>query len=365
MDLKVAIGSWESPPEFNGPSYYIEELVRRLAEKIDVNLIVPSYSSIKDQNRLITRKIGTINIPILRVCMFAARASSLVNKIGADLIHDNGVLGFSSFSPFIETWHHSNKDNRQFLSNSAYYLSFYRELLTLRGIKKSNAIIAISQTAKNELINLYSIPSSKISVTPHGVDTDFFKPLGSEELANGAEKKRKIFLLYVGSLSERKNLASLLKALKILNGKQSNKHLLIVGSGNERSRLEELTNVLCLREHVTFFGAVSRDRLRNLYNIADYVVVPSYKEGFAMTALEALACEKPVIMTPVGISDVIKNNNLGVVTEGFAPENIASAIETALNSKFKNLRLFVHENFGWSKTIKATLEVYRHTLKNH
>jgi glycosyltransferase involved in cell wall biosynthesis len=365
LDLKVAIGTWEAPPALGGPAYYIKELVERLSNYVDVELIIPSYASVKEKDGLVTRKIASIDIPIVRVCMFAARASLLVKKLGVDIVHDNGVLGFSNFSPFIETWHHSNVDDRRYLSASAYYLSFYRELLTLRGIKKADSIIAVSSTAKADLINHYFIPSSKIHVAPLGVDVDFFRPLLASKISGYSKQDGKIYLLYVGALGSRKNVGSLIRALKIIVNKRNNVHLLIVGAGGEKNRLQELTEILNLTKHLTFLGAVSREHLLELYNIADYVVLPSYKEGFGMTMLEALACEKPVIMTPVGISDIIKSNNLGIVADNFTPSSLAYAIEAAISEgEFNNLRTFVTENFSWSKTVETTLQVYKQTLEN-
>jgi glycosyltransferase involved in cell wall biosynthesis len=365
LDMKVAIGTWEAPPAFGGAAYYIKELVERLSNYVDVVLIVPTYASIEKRNGLVIRKIASIDIPIVRVCMFAARASLLVKKLGVDIVHDNGVLGFSNFSPFIETWHHSNVDDRRYLSASAYYLSSYRERLTLRGIRKADAIIAVSSTAKAELINTYSIPSSKIHVAPHGVDVDFFRPLPPGQISKYSKQDGKIYLLYVGLLGARKNVGSLIRALKIIVNKRNDLHLLIAGDGEEKSRLQELAEILNLTKHVTFLGAVSREHLLELYNIADYVVLPSYKEGFGMTMLEALACEKPAIMTPTGISDVIKSNNLGIVADNFTPSSLAHAIESAINEgEFNNLREFVIKNFSWSKTVETTLQIYKQTLEN-
>jgi 1,2-diacylglycerol 3-alpha-glucosyltransferase len=363
--MKVAIGTWEAPPALGGPAYYVRELVERLSDYVDVVLIVPTYASVKERNGLVTRKIASIDVPIVRVCMFAVRASLLVKKLGVDIVHDNGVLGFSNFSPFIETWHHGQVDGRRYLSASAYYLSFYRELLTLRGIKKADSIIAISSNAKAELINNYSIPSSKIHVVPLGVDVDFFRSLLPNKISEYSKQGGKICLLYVGALEARKNVDSLIRALEIIVNKQNNVHLLIVGDGSEKNRLQKLTEILNLTKYVTFLGAVSREYLLELYNSADYVVLPSYKEGFGMTILEALACEKPVIVTSVGISDIIKRNNLGIVADSFTPSSLAHAIESAISEgEFNNLRAFVIKNFSWSKTVETTLQIYKQTLEN-
>lgn len=357
--MKVAIGTWETPPTLGGPAYYIKELVERLSNYVEVKLIVPNHSSIKQKNGLELYKLGSYNIPIIRVCMFAARASSLVKNLDVDLVHDNGVLGFSNFSPFLETWHHGNIGDRNYLSTASFYLSSYREWLTLMGIKKAKYIMAISSRVRDELINLYSISPSKIHVVPHGVDVDFFKPISSNQLRNYSKVDNTLNLLYVGALSIRKNIHSLIQALKLLVYRYANIHLLIVGSG-EKGQLEKLVANLNLKNNVSFLGGVSREKLVELYNIADYVVLPSFKEGFGMTILEALSCEKPVIMTPVGISNIIEDNNLGIVAHGFTPSSIASAIILAIDKgNFRNLRKFVKENFTWDKTLEKTLEVYK------
>jgi glycosyltransferase involved in cell wall biosynthesis len=362
MDLRIAISTWDAPPAIGGPPRYIEELVKRLSNYIDIVLLVPSYASVKEKNGLEIRKIGSIDIPILRVCMFAVKASFLVKKIGVDLVHDNGVLGISGFSPFIETWHHSNLDDRRYLSFSAYYMSLYREFLTAKGINNADSIIAISSAAKKDLIDTHSVEDSKIHVVPHGVDTDFFKPI---ELCQQNKIKRdgKIYLLYVGALSKRKNLYSLIRAMKLIQSRRIDVQLLLIGDGDEKYRLQELVHALGLGKNVQFLGSVSQEYLLLMYNTADYVILPSYKEGFGMTVLEGLACGKPVIMTPVGISDIIVSNNLGVVADGFDPSSLATAIELAIaDHNVKDLRAFVKANFSWERTIDKTLEVYRKTV---
>lgn len=358
--------SWETPPVRSGPAYYIDELVKRLSKYVDVVLVVPAHGSIEESEKLVVKKVGSIDVPIVRVCMFAARASLMVNKLDVDLIHDNGVLGFSNFSPFIETWHHSDADSRKYASALLYFLSYYREQLTLKGIRRADSIIAISSVAKEELIEKFSVESSRINVVPHGVDTDVFKPHPVSQVGQFCKKKGKIYLLFVGSLTKRKNLESLLKAIAIILRKRPDIHLLMVGDGEEKTYLKNLVELLHLSDNVTFFGSVSRETLIELYNLSDYLVLPSYKEGFGMIMLEALACEKPVVTTPVGISSIIEANKLGVVAGGFTPFHIASALDSAINEpSFNNLRNFVLKNFTWSKTVDETIRVYKQTLDNH
>ena len=59
MDLRIAISTWDAPPAIGGPPRYIEELVKRLSNYIDIVLLVPSYASVKEKNGLEIRKIGS------------------------------------------------------------------------------------------------------------------------------------------------------------------------------------------------------------------------------------------------------------------------------------------------------------------
>jgi 1,2-diacylglycerol 3-alpha-glucosyltransferase len=103
-------------------------------------------------------------------------------------------------------------------------------------------------------------------------------------------------LLYVGRLDPEKDVSTLVRSLDVLAERFPNFHLVIVGQGGERGRLELLTRDLNLEQRVHFLGRISQSRLIRTYQDSDLFVFPSSAELEGMALLEAMACGKPVLV---------------------------------------------------------------------
>lgn len=175
---------------------------------------------------------------------------------------------------------------------------FYR--LALSGLKRADAIIAISEYTKRTLVETVGLPRERIHVVYPAVDLDRFRPLTVADAfrARYGLSSECVYLLFVGSDDPRKNLATLLRALGLLRQTAPTVRLLKVGAPHfveERQRLLGLAAELGLQDHVLFFDHVSDEDLPFFYNAASVLVMPSLYEGFGLPVLEAMACGTPVI----------------------------------------------------------------------
>lgn len=132
-------------------------------------------------------------------------------------------------------------------------------------------------------------------------------------------------ILYLGRLTRRKNVSSLIKAWSKLENIHSEYKLSIAGTGPQEQKLKELSRELNI-ENIEFHGYVTEQKKRELYRESLLFVVPSLIEGYLTTGLEALASGTPVIGSNTsGVRDYIKHEYNGFL---FEPDNAVDLCKT-------------------------------------
>ncbi len=177
-------------------------------------------------------------------------------------------------------------------------------------------------------------------------------------------------VLNVGRLVERKGQAYLIEAMRFL-AHRPDAHLVIVGEGHERLLLEETIRRYGLEDRVKLAGRVSDETLEMLYARCQVFVLPSIvdssgdTEMLGMVSLEAMRYRKPVIATRVGgISDIVVDNESGLLVEQRDPEALAAAIDRVLGDPELAGRLgqcgyvYAREHFAWPAVVRETLALY-------
>jgi len=194
-------------------------------------------------------------------------------------------------------------------------------------------LLAINREIATDLERM-GFPAQQIVYLPNGIDVHEFRP--SEEPKSQVRQRLGLpvggsLLVFTGRLRQVKNLNPLLDALALLSADFPAAHLVLVGEGSERGRLEQHAAELGLGERVRFIGGV--DDVRPYLHAADLFVLPSLKEGLSNSMLEAMACGLPVVATAVGgASDLIRPGENGVLlTPAPSPDEIAAALRPLLN----------------------------------
>jgi glycosyltransferase involved in cell wall biosynthesis len=141
-------------------------------------------------------------------------------------------------------------------------------------------------------------------------------------------------------------------------------HLMIVGDGDQRTRLEELTEAYGLYRRVRFIGAVS-DTVRYL-QACDVYVQPSFTEGLPISVLEAMACGLPVLATAVGgVTDLVEDGKNGMLIPPHDQESLTEGLRVLLSdprlrtSLGRQARQDVTAYCAIEKVGQAHLELYR------
>lgn len=236
-----------------------------------------------------------------------------------------------------------------------------------RGLAQSvDRILAPTAREKQNLIRYYGAMPERIGVVPCGVDLDLFRPLpkGPARRQLGLDPEAPL-VLYVGRFESAKGLDLLLRALARF-GRGRRLRLLVVGGDGadapEAQAVKREARELGLGDRVLFAGRIDQRRLPAYYAAADFLVVPSRYESFGLVALEALACGRPVLATPVGVMEqLLRGTRHGLVVDDAAPEALAQGMRIMSNgfapSPPAELRAAVAD-YRWSAVAAAVLAEY-------
>ncbi len=241
---------------------------------------------------------------------------------------------------------------------------WYRVLLPLLA-KRVRKVITDSDFSRQRIIERLGIAGEKIVTIPCGVDRNHFYPRAAVEIAAVTERYGLpgTYLLTVGSLERRKNLARLLRAWERAIPIIGVTALVVVGSSGRPFRSLRFDHI---PEGVLFVPHVREPDLPSLYSGALALVIPSLYEGFGLPALEAMACGSPIIASNAGaLPEVV--GDAGQFVNPYNVDDITQAIvqmisEPALRGDFASKGQSRAEAFSWDRTaarIGAVLEQAR------
>ncbi len=164
-------------------------------------------------------------------------------------------------------------------------------------LERADLVVAISEATKEDILRHFKVAENKIRVIYQSYDPVFDQPVSEGEVAEILASYRlpAEYLLYVGSVTYRKNLMVILRALQATEEKKRIP-LLVAGKGKDyQKRAEEYIHQHQLENRVHFLPDLPRYVLRILYAGAQMLIYPSLGEGFGLPVLEGIAANIPVI----------------------------------------------------------------------
>jgi len=284
----------------------------------------------------------------------------LIRKTNPDIIHSHWILpqGFVSALahkitgvPFVVTTHGADIYGLQGKFASA-----------LKGFALRNASIVtvVSKDIQKTITQKYGL-DVHTEVISMGVDSTLFHPDKNDPRIREQLGIKGPFLLYVGRLSEKKGVRYLLEAIPDIIRQHPDAKLLVVGTGEEKQNLLQLTQKLNIGNNVVFVGALANSELPAYFATADIFIGPSIKaeggdtEGFGLTFVEAGMSGCLVVGTDVGgIVDIIDHGKTGFLVREKDPAQIAETINMILEKgpEFPHMKQEARSNlcvrFDWS-----------------
>ncbi len=183
--------------------------------------------------------------------------------------------------------------------------------ITRYGIAQSDGVTAISNYLKRATIEAFQF--DRITVIPNFVCASEYRrrpvPELRAELAPGGEP----LLVHVSNFRPVKRPVDCVDILARVREKGMGARLVMVGDGSERGRAEHRARCLGVEEHCSFVG--KQPKIVDYLSVADVLLLPSEQESFGLAALEAMACEVPVVASRVGgVPEVVTDGETGCLS---------------------------------------------------
>lgn len=243
----------------------------------------------------------------------------------------------------------------------------YLKLMTRLAVRRANAVIAVSEHTRQDVIRLLNVPAGRVHIVPNGIN-EGFRPLPVHEVQSFREKHRlpERFILCISTIEPRKNLMALVQAYAALGDVE---HRLVIGGGRgwKYESIFALVEELGLGDRVWFPGFLRHAELPYWYNAADVFVFPSIYEGFGLPALEAMACGTPVVASNTSsLPEVV--GSTGLLVNPTDVKGLADAIhhvlsDEALAASMAEQGLARAANFSWRASAERTAAVYDWVLE--
>jgi glycosyltransferase involved in cell wall biosynthesis len=237
---------------------------------------------------------------------------------------------------------------------------------TPAAVSRAARVLADSENTANDLGELLGVPQQKISVVTPGVGPRF-RPVRDSVRLNEVRARYNLpewFILFVGTIEPRKNLARLISAFGALRRQTGLPHALVIagGPGWLNQGIYEQVGKEGLTEHVCFPGFVADEDLPGLYTLADLFAFPSLYEGFGIPPLEAMACGTPVVASNrSSIPEVVGSAALLVDPEdvdGMADAMARVLGNASLRARLSDLGRAQAARFTWRAAAEKLLQAY-------
>lgn len=334
LPLKVAMFTNNYLPFIGGVPISIERLRHGLIEQQHKVLVVAP--------RYVTKKASSDEHDIVRLSsllplggknefrlanIFSWRMLRHVQAFAPDVVHVHHPFWLGRAGqliakvlriPVVYTYHTR-------LEHYAHYVPLpgplFRNLISHSIVKRfanrCDGIIVPTSSAE-EYLRLIGV-KKPIFVQPTGIEHERFATIdvdACEQLRRRHQLHGKRVLVSISRLSKEKNIDFMLEGMALLReATSSDVHLLIIGEGHDRPRLEALIKTLGLRQHVTLIGAVSPEQIATYCQLATLFVFASRSETQGMVVLEAMAASLPVVVIrSSGIEDIVEHGVNGYKT---------------------------------------------------
>ena len=368
--LHIAIDAHSVGTGLAGNESYITHLIEALAELDEVNrytLYVTRREAVERfRNRWphVSVRQTLPHTPLVRIPL---TLSQELRRRPVDLLHVQYTAPPFAPCPVVATIHDLSFEH---LPQTFKRRSRVQLRLTVRRTARGAArVLAPSEHTRRDLVETYGLDAGRVSVTPLAAPAHF-APVEDEREVARVRRLYRIegdYILAVGSIQPRKNLALLIAAYADLRRARPQANLPKLALVGKKAWLYDET-LRAIEEHglgdlTVLTGYVSEADLPALYTGALCFVYPSYFEGFGLPPLEAMKCGAPVIAgNRTSLPEVV--HDAGLLVDPFDKEALAAALVRLIDDPDLRARLRVKgreraSHFSWHKTARLTIEAYR------
>ena len=212
--------------------------------------------------------------------------------------------------------------------------------ITRFGIEQSDAVTAISQYLRDATHETFCTACG-IEVLYNFIDAEYYQRQPVEAVRNTLAPNGEKIIIHVSTFRPVKRITDCIEILaKIRESDCGPVRLVMCGDGPERLEAESLAGRLGVSDSVLFVGKQPQQQIRDYLAVGDLLLLPSLSESFGLAALEAMACEVPVVATRVGgLPEVIEEGGCGYLFEVGDIEGMSQAAVRILADEAERRRL--------------------------
>jgi glycosyltransferase involved in cell wall biosynthesis len=373
MRLRIAIDAHSVGTKLGGNESYAINLIEALAQVDTVNdytLFVTTAEAYDRFNRRWPNFKVRSTLPHTPLIRIPLTLSAELRKNPVDVLHVQFTAPPFCPCPIVLSVHDLSFEH---LPQTFKRRSRTQLRLTVRhSARRAARVLSLSEHARQDIIATYGIESDRISAIPLAAPSHFARVTDATELQRvrhtyGIDGD---YILSVGSIQPRKNLARLVKAYALLRekrGKGNAPKLVLAGKCawlfDETLRSLEESGV---KDSVILTGYVPEKDLPPLYSGATCFVYPSFFEGFGLPPLEAMKCGAPVIVSnTTSLPEVV--GDAAICVDPFDINAIADALDRVCLDSLLQEQLSIKGQaraslFDWRETARRTLDVYRQVV---
>ena len=371
--MKIGITCY---PTYGGSGVVATELGKELATRgHDVHIIsyaLPIRLTMTDH--VYFHEVEVLTYPLFEYppydLVLATKMAEVMTRFDLDILHVHYAIPHSISAylakmmlsdrvvPFVTTLHGTDVI---LVGNDRSYLP-----ITRFGIEKSDAVTAVSEYLKQRTIQEFQI-QRKVEVVPNFVDCNVYGRAVDRSLRKKFAADDQGILIHISNFRPIKRVEDVI-GIFALTVKQQKARLLMVGDGPERPKAEWLARQHGIADDVLFVG--KQNEMSQLLAISDILLLPSELESFGLVALEAMACEVPVIATRVGgIPEVVRDGIDGFLYEVGDIRSMADGCLSILKNTDlrehmgKAAREHANREFCASKIVLEYEDLYRRTIE--
>ena len=232
-------------------------------------------------------------------------------------------------------------------------------------INNSDAVTAVSKSLVEDTLEHFQI-KREVLVIPNFIDFDRFNKKPKEHFKKAIAPNNEKILVHTSNFRKVKRVDDVIRLFHIVQHEIPSK-LLLIGDGPERSNIEKTCRELKVCDKVTFLG--KQEAIEEILSVCDLFILPSERESFGLSALEAMACEVPVISTNAGgLAEVNIHGKTGYTSEiGNYEEMAQFALDLLQNEEklesFRHAALEQAKKFNLEDIRLQYIELYQKLIK--
>ena len=232
-------------------------------------------------------------------------------------------------------------------------------------INNSDAVTAVSKSLVEDTLEHFQV-KRKVLMIPNFIDFNRFNKKPKEHFKKAIAPNNEKILVHTSNFRKVKRVDDVIRLFHIVQHEIPSK-LLLIGDGPERSNIEKTCRELKVCDKVTFLG--KQEAIEEILSVCDLFILPSERESFGLSALEAMACEVPVISTNAGgLAEVNIHGKTGYTSEiGNYEEMAQFALDLLQNEEklesFRHAALEQAKKFNLEDIRLQYIELYNKLIK--